>query len=51
MLETFPHLAASCGHDLLGMDDEQYAEAIAFVRMRDDERMREQTLAAVKGRV
>ena len=50
MMETFPHLAIAHGHRLLGMDDDEYAEAIAFIRMRDEERMREQTLAAVRSK-
>jgi hypothetical protein len=41
VLETFPHLGALYGHRLLGMDDGEYAEAIAYVSMRETERARE----------
>lgn len=44
VLEAFPHLARLHGHRLTGMDDEAYGEAIAYVRMRDEERRRERSL-------
>ena len=47
VIEAFPHLAARYGHALLGMDDGQYAEAIAYIRMRDTERARERMMGRV----
>lgn len=42
-----PHLARGHSARLLDMDDDEYAEVIAYARMRDEERRRENALAAM----
>jgi len=47
VMEAFPHLPACYGHRLLGMPDDEYAEAIGYIRMRDTERARERMLGRI----